>query len=75
MTVQFQVGVVCIVFLLLVVVAHRWERRWGGPLQGDTPTEQIADIAGTIVAGCGFIVLLIAAAVFVLWWMSLPAAG
>ena len=58
------------ILLAIAVVSRRWHRRYDTSYPADGgPAEQAADIAATVLSGCGMTVVMVALFVLVLWWL------
>ncbi len=61
---------VLVIMLAIAVVSRRWHRRYDTSYPADGgPAEQAADIAETVLSGCGMAVVMVALFVLVLWWL------
>jgi hypothetical protein len=58
------------ILLAMSVMWNRWHRCYDDSFPADGgPAEQAADIAETVLSGCGMTVVMVALFVLVLWWL------
>ena len=61
---------VLVIMLAMAVISRRWHRRYDDSYPADGgPAEQAADIAETVLSGCGMTAVMVALFVLAVLWL------